>query len=281
MKKVNSTKDVPWFKIENYNYIYKLDNIDLLDELSRRRSLYSNRNTDLMEDEHFRCFWKGILNGQPNTHVLLEEQASVEREELANHLATLSGNELTRHQEDNHIFEDQLSYDDAVYPVGMLQFIKYSNFLNEKGIYKHDGEFSCFKDNSLYGSLSKTLNEDLVTCEIHLSSHTDEEIITSLRSHLPKWREEMEIAEPVKRFIKQAEVSKIKTYRIIPLLDLLIWEAQVNLTVPKRVQAALVFPFGEMGSEDLSGGNAKISSLLNTLLCKDLSLTNITGEFNL
>ena len=91
----------------------------------------------------------------------------------------------------------------------------------------------------------------------------------------------MKIPEPSKRFIKSSEISKIRSYRIIPILDLMIWEAQTDNSVPKSVIAALVFPIGEMGSEDLSGGNAKISNLLNILLSEGLTLSKFTGEFHI
>ena len=279
MKRIKTTLEVPWFKIKNYEYISELDDDDLLEEFSRRRELYNNRETDFIEDELFNCYWKGILNGDPNTHTLLKNKSLFEKAEFDKYLESMPPEEGESYQPDKYLFENLLSFDDSVYPLGIPQILKYNMILQEEGIYKREGEFDYFKFGTLQGSISKVLNEDIVTCQIGLSSFTDEEILSSLKTHLPKWREEMKISEPLKRFIKNAEIKKLKSYRIIPILDLMIWEAQTNSSVSKSVIAALVFPIGEMGSEDLSGGNAKISNLLNILLSEDLTLSKSTGEF--
>ena len=280
LKRIDSTKDIPWFRIENYNYISELSDIDLLNEFSRRRELYNNRDTILMEIELLSCYWKGILSGKPNTNALLEKKFSDEDEDFNNYIKTLPEYEQKNYQSNEHLLDDVLSYDEAISPIEILQIIEYNKKIEIKGIYKKDKEFSYFKDDTLYSSISKIFNDDVVACEIDLSSHTDDEIIASLKGHLPKWRKKMEVPEPEKRFIKSSEVSKIKAYKIIPLLDLMIWGGQTDSVIPNRVLASCVNPFGDViGSEDLSGGNAKVSKLLNTLLCDNLSLTNITGEF--
>lgn len=281
MKRIKTALDVPWFKIKNYEYISELNDYDLLEEFSRRRELYNNREIDFTENELFNCYWEGILIGDPNTHTLLKNKSLLEKTEFDKDLEITPPKDAESDQSNKYLFEDMLSFDDSVYPLGILQLLKYKMILKEEGIYKRGDEFDYFKSGALQGSISKLLNEDIVSCQIGLSSFTDEEILSSLKTHLPKWREKMKIPEPSKRFIKSSEISKIRSYRIIPILDLMIWEAQTDNSVPKSVIAALVFPIGEMGSEDLSGGNAKISNLLNILLSEGLTLSKFTGEFHI
>ena len=129
-------------------------------------------------------------------------------------------------------------------------------------------------------SYSEFMGDSSVICDIGLGNYTDDEILMALERHLPLWRKDLNVPEPPKRFIKDAEITKIRDYRIIPFLDLMIWERDMGVVITKSVVAACVFPDGEIGEVDLASRNGKVNNLLNVVLDENFSVQKTTGDFD-
>lgn len=265
MKRIKSKKEITWFDINNYDYINDLDDVALLEEVFIRTIIYQRAAKERIAKSDISFIWSEILNGQPDTHKSFsnepEDQTApgfleVERQQLK-----------------------ELSSNEAISCISCSMLDYYHSRLKEK---ENKQELSG-KDNEqeiIKFSYSDFMDDSSVICCIGLDKYTNDEILIALKRHLPLWRKDLDISEPKKRFVRPAEIEKIKGYRIIPFLDLMIWERDMSVTITKSVIASCVFPDGEVGEVDLASRNGKINNLLNVILKEDFSIQKITEDFD-
>ncbi|CDH23231.1 DUF6387 family protein [Xenorhabdus bovienii] len=93
------------------------------------------------------------------------------------------------------------------------------------------------------------------TIVIQLDLDVDDSlIIDSVKRLLPIWRKDLGI-EPLEKPISSSwEVlrNKILNYKIIPLLDLLIWEKKTKNKITNGVLAVTLYPDGEFDSINIA-----------------------------
>lgn len=273
MKKIKSQKDIPWFKIENYDYIHNLGESDILLELEIRRDILLG-NTSI--DEFFysqQCEF--IFNGDPQIK-LTDSERGIEFD----HVEEVPGVIPEFFSSTGFYFQNVLNFGSAVMPTSIFETLKNHRWLLENNYY--DGDETSLEDSkstSLLSSISLLKPNGEISCSLDLQNYTDEEILQSIKNQLPGWRTNiLKIPEPNKRFIKDAEIKKIKDYKIIPIFDLMIWELHENLTISKRVIASCVeFHLNGLDSADLAGGNAKVSKLIKTILHTNFSIDKAIG----
>ena len=72
-----------------------------------------------------------------------------------------------------------------------------------------------------------------VMIEIDLASGTDEEIAESLKAALPQWRKIKGIDENPLESVRfgYGTIKKLISYRVIPMLDILVWAAVKKIRV--------------------------------------------------
>lgn len=263
MKRIKSKKDIPWFNISNYDYIKNIDDIALLEELILRTCIYEHAAKGRISESYDSFIWGEVLKGQPNMGQSWEDEGA--------------DKEVPEHLEKKEQKLKLLSSNEAVYPVSWAILEHYYSRFKEK-----EQKLSV-KDNEqeeIKFSYSDFMGDSSVLCDIGLGNYTDDEILMALKRHLPLWRKDLNVPEPPKRFVKEAEVKKIREYRVIPFLDLMIWERDMGMTITKSVMAACVFPDGEIGEVDLASSNGKVNNLLNVVLNENFSVQKITGDFD-
>ncbi|KID40471.1 hypothetical protein QT16_01280 [Pseudoalteromonas distincta] len=265
LKRIKSRKDIPWFDINNYDYIRNIDDIALLEEVIMRTCIYEHAGEGRIDKSGNSFIWSEILNGQPDT------EQSFNNEPFDPKISQRS--ELKQQQ------LKVLSSNEAVNPVPCAMLDHYHSRLKEK---ENQQKLSA-KDNEqeiIKFSYSDFMGDSSIICNIGLDNYTDDEILMALKHHLPLWRKDLNISEPKKRFIKPAEIEKIRDYRIIPFLDLMIWERDMDVTISKSVMATCVFPDGEIGEVDLANRNGKVNNLLDIILSEDFSVQKSTRNFD-
>lgn len=262
MKQINSRKDISWFKIKNYDYISELNDIELLEELLMRIIFYENGVKEFASSTLDTLGWRRILDGKPS----IKKSSEI----------ALSDNSILPKK---YTQIKKLSSNEAVFPVCTLEVESLYSEL-QKATTDQKNQADDADDTIVKFSYSEFMEEANVICNIGLEKYTDEEILIALKHHLPSWRKDLKTPEPVKRFIRPSEITKTRDYRIIPFLDLMIWEKQMGISIPKSVIAVCVFPDGEIGEVDLASFNGKVSNLLNIILKDDFSITKITGDFD-
>ncbi|MFH7566343.1 DUF6387 family protein [Oceanimonas smirnovii] len=79
---------------------------------------------------------------------------------------------------------------------------------------------------------------------INLEGNTDAEILADLATLLPQWRKALGVNEP-ERSKPNAGLSlllKAVEYRVIPLLDLMLWQRMEGVSITRALLAAVLFP---------------------------------------
>lgn len=265
MKRIKSKKEISWFDINNYDYLIDLDKVALLEEVLMRTIIYHQAAEECIAESGNSYIWSEILNGQPDT------QKSFDNEPV--------DSKVSEHSEPKQQPLKVLSSNEAVFPIPCAMLDYYQSRLkeeeNKQKLLDKGNEQEIIKF-----SYSDFVGDSSVLCDIGLEKYTNDEILMALKHHLPLWRKDLDISEPKKRFIKPAEINKIRDYRIVPFLDLMIWERDMGVTITKSVIAACVFPDGEVGEVDLASSNGKVNNLLNLVLKENFSIQKITEDFD-
>lgn len=265
MKRIKSKKDIPWFDINNYDYIKDIDDIALLEEVIMRTCIYEQAAKERVSESYDSFMWSEVLKGQPNMEQSWQDEGAIKK--------------APEHLEKKERKLKLLSSNEAVFPMPCMMLEHYFSRLKEK----EDQQKLLVEDNEqeiIKLSYSDFMGDSSIICNIGLDNYTDDEILMALKHHLPLWRKDLNIPESNKRFIKPAEIKKIREYRIIPFLDLMIWERDMSATITKSVIAASVFPDGEIGEVDLASSNGKVNNLLDIILSKDFSVQKFTRNFD-
>ena len=106
-------------------------------------------------------------------------------------------------------------------------------------------DFSDHKNHNIIVD-SETVSVGLgsVLAKITLSDATDEEIISSLRKLLPKWRESLKCCEPVRHEwrVGDSTICMLIRDQILPCLDLMAWSEHNNIQITNNVLSRILFP---------------------------------------
>lgn len=84
---------------------------------------------------------------------------------------------------------------------------------------------------------------------------TDQEILDDLSRLLPAWRKRLsEITgqDLTTGAGSHSMLGKVRSYRLIPLLDLKLWEKAEDVSIPHRVLVQALYPRGELGESSLA-----------------------------
>ena len=90
-----------------------------------------------------------------------------------------------------------------------------------------------------------------VMFEIDLASGTDEEIAESLKTALPQWRKVKGIDENPLESVRfgYGTIKKLISYRVIPMLDILVWAAVKKIRVSDDRLSRLLYTDNDEESE--------------------------------
>lgn len=222
-----------WFDLRNYDGLLGLPNGWLIDEV-RARVVWLH---DAKGDDRW-------LPGVDFWQTVVTARATVTTRVLIDHPGWgYSPVWATREPQDGSL---QLPFSRSIYPIDWLSVALLYEWGRRRGIYPDYDELSG-GSTAPDGNLA-AVGFESVACHapfgyagdiqtgISLEDFTDAEILADLAELLPKWRKQLGMKEPNKKLNKttgrerQSEESVIKRvieYRIIPMLDLMIW-AKLN-----------------------------------------------------
>jgi len=197
------TKDIKcWFNIETYWGFEELTLIRFYHELWARTIFFKSYRRDY-ENQAAMEYFEKIFSGNP---FLIEEER----------LGYMT-------QKDN-LFQPPhflLTTTDEIARLSILSM--------KRGMFYWDGDYGYvvnkeFEEKPVSESMPDEFTRT-VMFEIDLASGTDEEIAESLKSALPQWRKFKGIEENPLESVRfgYGTIKKLINYRIIPMLDILIW----------------------------------------------------------
>nr|WP_154926722.1 DUF6387 family protein [Pantoea agglomerans] len=85
-------------------------------------------------------------------------------------------------------------------------------------------------------------NESRVYTHFDLENSSDEEIIGSLRALLPVWRKEYGIKSRKQEAFGLGKILKLVDYRILPMIDLLMWAKLKDVSLSNTILSRLLYP---------------------------------------
>lgn len=234
-------KDLSWFDINNYNFINGLTLSQFIKELEWRDFLYRDVDDDPSSfDREDAIKYERIFSGDPNLDVPNKEEKEIEEFIESAHA---QGDSL------RSIYGDLPKIASAlgVSPITFTELSMYGYAAIDQGFFKRDEEYVYIKPESMLASVSGNLEEcftNMVLVSIDLEDATDEEIIASMTKVLPLWRKQLELPEQVhvaRKRIGLKTIKKLMANRVLPILDLLIWERRNGKEVSNPMIGALVF----------------------------------------
>ncbi|EIN1747143.1 hypothetical protein WDN15_000824 [Salmonella enterica] len=234
-------KDLSWFDLNNYNFINKLTLSEFIQELEWREFLYRNVNEDsLIFDDEYEVKYQRIFSGDPNLDVTNEEEKEIS--EFIKSVNAQGPSLRTMYGE-----LPKLSSSLGVSPITFTELSMYGYSAIDQGFFKRDEEYFYIKPEAMLASVTGNLKKcftDMVLLSVNLDDATDEEILVSMRKLLPLWRKQLELPEhahvaPKKIGVKT--LQKLITNRVLPILDLIIWEKRFDKMVTNPMIGVLVF----------------------------------------
>lgn len=223
MKKKEEVDPLSWFDIRNYESILKLNYQEICEQLSKRHLIFNYINRKIFKDSvtafEERCYIDAIFDGKP----LLSMSAESWYSQGPLRLLTVS--------EVKSIYQ-YVSPEDST-----------SEFVN---LAQSSVRINEIKDADSITSLKAPLLDDLYMC-VNLRSYTDEEIIHAIRNGLEVWRSKFGLkCNVVTSDVKYKEemIKKIKSYMIIPMMDIEICEClrQLKITHAQIIKCIWTYP---------------------------------------
>lgn len=230
-----------WFRISNYDVLQKITLNDLNDEIIRRAVLFrydisneqSPRYQRYLEEE------AKILAGTP---LLVSSTKSMpptskKKNPLVDatlHVQHMTINDISRYEAKlrdlNLLHRSDASPDAPSTPVS-----------REQGKQRLTDVEMLNPDHPLY----LWLNIRLLT---------DDEVVEHVKRMLPQWRKEYGITEPEIGSFRfgLSTIKKVITFRIIPMLDLMLWVKRHGTKISYEQMSRLLYP---NDSEDIRGGS--------------------------
>ncbi|EDF9459313.1 hypothetical protein GCC61_14350, partial [Salmonella enterica] len=206
-----------------------------------REFLYRNVNEDsLIFDDEYEVKYQRIFSGDPNLDVPNEEEKEIS--EFIKSVNAQGPSLRTMYGE-----LPKLSSSLGVSPITFTELSMYGYSAIDQGFFKRDEEYFYIKPEAMLASVTGNLKKcftDMVLLSVNLDDATDEEILVSMRKLLPLWRKQLELPEhahvaPKKIGVKT--LQKLITNRVLPILDLIIWEKRFDKMVTNPMIGVLVF----------------------------------------
>lgn len=234
-------KDLSWFDLNNYNFINKLTLSEFIQELEWREFLYTNVNEDsLFFGDEYEIKYQRIFSGDPNLEIPNEEE-----KEISEFIESVNAQGPTLRNMYGEL--PKISSSLGVSPITFTELSMYGYSAIDQGFFKRDEEYFYIKPEAMLASVTGNLKDcftNMVLLSVNLDDATDEEILVSMRKLLPLWRKQLELPEnayvaPKKIGLKT--LQKLITNRVLPILDLLIWERRFDKVVTNPMIGVLVF----------------------------------------
>ena len=280
MNIISSRKQIPsWFSLGNYKAFDSYSMKELAMEISHRQSIISafelykiKRLAPELYVNHFENrAYKSITNGQPETLKVDDTGSSIIlTEELKSgiDIEHVLKSRLSREQQS--VWLTSTSELDSYHRRTKKYFESFEELDNEQEAITEIEFVKHFVGNALLPHDTDDTTRKGTPVTINLEDYSNNEILEALEKNLKLWRKELNISEPPKRVKPRSdEKKKIIDYRILPLIDLELWEAVEEAQIKKSVLMVTLFPDGENGEKEYYN---KIKKLKDKLLADDYCL---------
>lgn len=204
-----------WFKVESYADVEKLSLREFHKEFQVRKNIFEGMDFFEGDDPIF----KRILDGVPLVSSILDK------------------NELSDHS-NSHIQQVTFKQIDSLKRA--LEIFSPDSFINGTDELKKE-----IKSQPLTVSMRDVIkrnDESRVFISFDIEASSDEEVLNSLKVMLPVWRKEYQIKESKLEKFGLAKIFKLVDYRILPMMDLLLWAKFKKISLTNTVLSRVLYP---------------------------------------
>jgi len=204
-----------WFKIESYQGVEKLSLRELHKEFQIRKNIFDGMDFFEGNDPIF----KKILDGKPLVSSIFDMK------------------DLTNHS-NSHIQQVTFKQIDSLRRA--LEIFSPDSFI--KGTDELKKEIKSQPLTMSMRNVIKRNNESRLFISFDIENSSDEEVLNSLKVMLPVWRNEYQIKESKIEKFGLAKVIKLIDYRILPMIDLLLWAKLKKIVLTNTVLSRVLYP---------------------------------------
>lgn len=204
-----------WFNIENYQDVEKLSLREFYKEFQVRKNICEGM--DFFEGDH--PTFKTILGGKP----LISETMNME--ELSNY-------------NNSHIHQVSFKHFESLKRT--LELFSHDSFV--KGTNELKKEIKSQPITSIMKDILRNNSDNRLFISFDIKYSSDEEIINALKVMLPVWRGDYRIKESKVEKFGLAKIIKLIDYRILPMMDLLLWAKFKKISLTNTVLSRILYP---------------------------------------
>lgn len=204
-----------WFNIENYQDVEKLYLKEFYKEFQVRRNIFEGMDFFEGDDATFEM----ILDGKP----LISQ--------------TMNMGELSKH---NNSHVHQVSFRQIESLKRNLEFFAPDSFVKGTGELKK--EIKSQPITSIMKDVIRKDSDNRLFISFDIKNSSDEEIINALKVMLPVWRGDYQIKESKVEKFGLAKIIKLIDYRILPMMDLLLWAKFKKISLTNTVLSRILYP---------------------------------------
>ena len=231
-----------WFNLNAYNVLLGINNECLIKEVTSRGYLYSSEHIDQTEQLYYlEPLNKGevlleadaIYDSNDTSEMVYSEITAIGPDFIAPGIPRITIEQLSEPVEQPKD-KERLAGGNSIWPLDFSRLLM-ANFWAEKQDIFRPGEpgpngYSLINTEYMLASVSAHTKNGRIETTIDLDGSTDTEILEELRTLLPMWRKQLNLAEPAKNecgMVGPSTIKRIIEYRVIPMFDLMIW-AKIN-----------------------------------------------------
>lgn len=280
MVRVKAHEILSWFDVSRYAELLEFTTDKILNDIGFRIFLlYEGDDNDTpmsvqqMDDSRMN-YIEGLKSGHIestsaylyglDTECLYDENIS-EREEVKDITLQYNGWDIVSRDYFNLTNDDAFTTGLACFPFNVGDLISYYKALVKHG-YIVDSQNGPVEVQGTLVSSEITnvdyLGEDFggeLVIKFNLQDYSDEELITEFKEMIKNWRVESGIDGP-DRSINRVGISTLKkliTYKVVPFIDLLIWEKAHKKKISNEMYARILFPLSDSDCDVMSGAQIK------------------------
>ncbi|EKM6298152.1 DUF6387 family protein [Enterobacter cloacae] len=257
-----------WMSVEKYDVFESLTVEEVLSEIEFRTIFACEYDpNDDEEREQWKQLQKSLLQNIQSGAVVSKDipedilkvfhDESIELNEPVEFLV----NGMSVISKDHHLKPhcSELSEDEAIQAFTMADLVTYYRHFANANIIQVGERQPTIKEGKIFSSVSALEEgseyfEGEVVIKVNLASYTDDELLSEFKGLLKSWRSEVGMDEPESGNFRIgiSTLKKILLYKLIPFIDLLLWEKVHERKISNELIARILFPLKP--DSDVIGG---------------------------
>jgi len=262
-KRTNIREITSWFNLKNYDFFESYPLEDILFQIRLRcifLIVYTPFDSETEQLDAQKRVLEQIKKGKLDASLFddfITEQSIESNDDNIEFIVNGASVISLDHSMSQGVDVEDLSSGEAITPFTMGDLVTYHRYFARHGFIEEDDRTVSIRQGKVFTSvnmadiLDERFGDDLLI-KVDIASHTDEELLLEFKELLKVWRDETGHEEPSygNSRVGISSFKKILDYRIIPLLDLMLWELVEERKISNEILSRILFP---ISGDDIKG----------------------------